>query len=216
MNKIESLDNSTKYLQKRAEFLTFSIFQESRGFQNIVLEQDDKDCLVLSFTTSQNKPGYIAFAGRKQKPSAFYHYSTEESRNESMQKFINLNAKTKEQKQAIKQEHSNGHKDVKIGDIFGSSWGYSMTLVDFYQVIDKIGKSTLVLQSIQQSRTEEGFMSGRTSPVPNAFIGEPFRKRYNPRYKSVKIHESSSARLIEKVIIAGVEQVPSFYYNNAD
>lgn len=72
------------------------------------------------------------------------------------------------------------HHNVKVGTIFYTSWGYEQTNVNFYEVIELVGKCTLVLQELEQIRTPDGYgLSGNTNPVPSSYIGNPFRKRIN-------------------------------------
>ncbi len=65
---------------------------------------------------------------------------------------------------------------VKVGDIFVHSWGYSMVIVDFYQVKRLAGKTQVVVQEIRQEQTATGYLQGRAVPVPGAFVEpDPFR-----------------------------------------
>lgn len=65
--------------------------------------------------------------------------------------------------------------EVHVGDIFVSSWGYSMTLVDFYQVtkVSKTGKSVNVRKLAR--KVVGGAISspqgGRVAPVKDCFVG---------------------------------------------
>ena len=64
----------------------------------------------------------------------------------------------------------------KVGDIVYTSWGYSMTLVDFYQVI-RTTASKVELRSIQQKTVAyDGYLSGRVVPIADEFFqdGGPY------------------------------------------
>ena len=67
-------------------------------------------------------------------------------------------------------------KTVKAGDIFYCSWGYDQTNIDFYEVVSVSGL-TAEIRAINSSETEDGFMCGKSSPVPHSFSGEPMKKR---------------------------------------
>ena len=41
---------------------------------------------------------------------------------------------------------------LQIGSILYTSWGYEQTNIDFYQVIELIGTSTVVLREIAQEK----------------------------------------------------------------
>ena len=74
-------------------------------------------------------------------------------------------------------------EEIVVGDIFASSWGYSMTLNDFYQVVGKSGKSTLLLKKIAGRNIPcggDGF-SGHEEPVKDSFThpsAPVIKKRY--------------------------------------
>lgn len=62
---------------------------------------------------------------------------------------------------------------VKIGDIFVSSWGYEQTNVDFYQVVDIKGTSTVILRAVGGEFT--GYtsgMAGERKPVKDSFTSD--------------------------------------------
>ncbi|GGI90566.1 hypothetical protein [Legionella impletisoli] len=69
--------------------------------------------------------------------------------------------------------------NIKVGTIFYACWGYEQTNINFYEVIELVGKCTLVLQELKQTRTPCSYLSGNTKPVPSSYIGSPFRKRIN-------------------------------------
>lgn len=59
----------------------------------------------------------------------------------------------------------------KPGDIVTTTWGYSMTLVDFYEVI-RITPSKVELRELQQKEEMTGFLSGTTIPVLGCYAPE--------------------------------------------
>ena len=69
---------------------------------------------------------------------------------------------------------------IEIGTIFSATWGSSMTLVDFYEVvgITKSGKSVKVRQ-IRSDRASEEDRSGdfKVIPIPGDFRGDAMTKR---------------------------------------
>lgn len=56
----------------------------------------------------------------------------------------------------------------KIGDIVTATWGYSMTIVDFYEVI-RVTPSKVELRQLQQREEMTGFLSGETIPIPGEY-----------------------------------------------
>lgn len=98
---------------------------------------------------------------------------------------------------------------VHVGDVFISSWGYSMTLVDFYQVtkVSKTGKSVNVRKIA--NRVVGGAVyspqGGRVLPVKDAFVGEELRnKRIKGDHSAnpvpmFRVNEVADAYLIENI-----------------
>lgn len=107
--------------------------------------------------------------------------------------------------------------EVHEGDIFVSSWGYSMTLVDFYQVtkVSKTGKSVSVrrLASKVVSGNIDSPQGEYVIPIKDRFEGEELRNKRlkadygaNPR-PMFKVNDCASARLAD-----GIN--PNGYYMN--
>jgi hypothetical protein len=80
--------------------------------------------------------------------------------------------------------------NVKIGDIFVSSWGYDQTNIDFYQVIDRTAKMVTV-REVKTTRERAHDMGSYVMPVKDAFLDseEPFEKIYGkPLKRRLKIN----------------------------
>lgn len=56
----------------------------------------------------------------------------------------------------------------KVGDIVTTTWGYSMTLVDFYEVI-RTTPSKVELRQLKQKEDMTGYLSGETTPLPGQY-----------------------------------------------
>lgn len=61
--------------------------------------------------------------------------------------------------------------DVKIGDIFYTSYGYDMTIVRFYQVVRVTAKRATVKAIASEIVEGDGF-TGRCMPIKNKFVSE--------------------------------------------
>ena len=59
---------------------------------------------------------------------------------------------------------------IKVGDLLHGSWGYNMTLNEFFRVIERRGKSTIVAQKLSNEKITGGGYSGRE--IPGAPTGE--------------------------------------------
>ncbi|WP_045762240.1 hypothetical protein [Xanthomonas albilineans] len=80
-----------------------------------------------------------------------------------------------ERRAAAKRPHT-----LAVGDILVSSYAYEQTDVDFYEVVG-VQNRTVTLRELAQEREASGPMSGHAVPRPGHYIGEPIRKRANPR-----------------------------------
>ncbi len=84
----------------------------------------------------------------------------------------------------------------QIGDIFVASWGYNMTLVDFYQVVG-ITPNNVKLRRVASRVTDKpsacGYGTGYVIPVRGEFTSAPFMRRL-PTYSDgfVRGHNSSA------------------------
>lgn len=84
---------------------------------------------------------------------------------------------------------------LQVGDILVSSWGYDMTIVDFYEVV-KVTAKTATIRPVSAHVTYGQCCSpqgGRVMPNHGDFIGEPETHRVNSSY--VNIDSVRSARI---------------------
>ena len=65
-------------------------------------------------------------------------------------------------------------ESVSVGDIFCYSWGYSMTLVNFYQVVEltKSGKSCKVREVAQKTVSGDAGYQGKVVAIKDQYIAE--------------------------------------------
>lgn len=87
----------------------------------------------------------------------------------------------------------------KVGDILSSTWGYSMQIVDYYQVIAVTPKMITVKKIAGKIVSGDG-MRGESVPVPNAFVKKTYAWEANEFKRKVlsggyiNINESACAR----------------------
>ena len=64
--------------------------------------------------------------------------------------------------------------DVKVGDVFYSSWGYEQTNVDFFQVVALVGKKSVRIREVNLTMADETPMcsmaADRTYKIPTKII----------------------------------------------
>ena len=79
--------------------------------------------------------------------------------------------KTKAKKQPVNKY------GVKVGDMFCDIWGYEQTNVDFYQVVDLKGSTTVVLKPVKKNARMIGDMSYMVSPIKDDFLEGKYKTR---------------------------------------
>lgn len=135
----------------------------------------------------------VGFRGKKQKPSFFHKFKSEESLREWVSKWVestkakldaheNYKRERKEKEAQIRKET---FENISIGDILHASWGYDQTNNDFYQVVGKVGSCFLELREVASEYIEEGWCSGKRRAIPDRFIGETIKRKVS--YKGVNI-----------------------------
>ena len=82
-------------------------------------------------------------------------------------------------------KYNYGFDELKDGTILVCSWGYSMTIVNFYKVIGRKGTATVLLQGLENERVSGDGFSGEC--VPGNPVGEVFKVRYSSKHKCAKI-----------------------------
>jgi hypothetical protein len=132
-----------------------------------------------------------AFLGRKSKPYWFYRFSNDANRQDRINGLIDERTKSTVRDLAFRNKYKAESASIQVGDVLCSSWGYEQTNIDFYQVIERIGKATVVIREIAEDRTYDHSMSGTCMPVLNQFVGEAMKKRIGDF--GVKINSCSTA-----------------------
>lgn len=147
----------------------------------------DTHCVIYKYELN-GKNIAIGYKGTSSKPSFHVSFRTEEDRTRFINDWRGSIAKREDEKLARKLAKKNYVHNVKVGDIFDSSWGYEQTNVDFYQVIDVKGKH-VVLRKICQRITEEYRDQGRCIPIKDSFVAnaEPFKKLVSQGYNNTPI-----------------------------
>ena len=63
--------------------------------------------------------------------------------------------------------------NVKVGDIFHGTWGYDMTIPEFYQVT-KVTKASVKLRRLSTEVVSGGGYAGILRAIPNVFADDCF------------------------------------------
>lgn len=136
----------------------------------------------------------IAYAGKSNKRVWYFRFLCQSDMDKRIADlFMQVErheTRKEERKQEKKIQKAQAREQVKVGDIFHSSWGWEQTNCDYYQVKSLSG-SFMVIQRIKSKMADREptcSMSAYMLPVKDAFIeGEPeLRKQtsFSPRLES--------------------------------
>lgn len=141
----------------------------------------------------QMGPGVLVrlFSGRKVKPQILaFNLDQQERMQAAITRHFNRVKEHENEKAKYKRAYS--HEGIEIGDIFSHSWGYDQTNVDFYQVVGKTGKATLIVRPICSSRVEAtGPMAEMVTALKDQFKGSEFKVRTDGKYFKTNVGYAS-------------------------
>ncbi len=161
----------------------------------------DANATIYSGTTDKGNLFAMGFLGTSKKRKFAYAFTTEEKRQEHINQWIErLESNRKalnERKERAEAEAVEFAKTLKVGDIFHCGWGYSMTLNDFYQVVEitKSRKSVKVrkLKKFMTASDPYG-QSGMQSCTKDDFATDKI-STHRIQDGSIKINDYAWARL---------------------
>ena len=107
----------------------------------------------------------------------------------------------KPETKAVKVKKEKKENPVKVGDVFHSSWGYDMTINDFYKVIDVLGSKKIKLKQLKNKVLSGNHFAGEETFHKNEFKkdAEEFTRMVNANYSKpvVKINSYNQAFKID-------------------
>lgn len=148
------------------------------------------------------------FLGKAARPAWFYRLTPEQLAGKADRELKIAQAKL-DAKAAAKAARKEATFDVKVGDVFRSSWGYDQTNVDYYQVTRMVGAQSVEIRRIGAVSWGTEFMQGRSVPAVDDFRGKPMVKRLRAcgdGTAAVRITSFADAYKMEPV----VEGVPAY------
>ena len=136
----------------------------------------------IVYTWEKDKKFYVkVFGGRRTKADSYNMYNDSDVRqnsiNLSMKEKYGIAAAEKERKINKKIKETKAFEEVKVGDIFYTSWGYDQTNIEFYKLMKLKGKTgTFQGLSLETVPGSEGYMSSQVIPG-DKFTTKPFTSR---------------------------------------
>jgi len=119
---------------------------------------------------------YVVVAGSRAKN--LYKYTRPFKTKEQAEKYlIERYTRIKERydseqntKKELTEKRKNYKNPYKVGDLLHYSYGYSMSLNDFYQIISIKNKTMICKEIASEYVNESGFMSGNVKAIKNSFL----------------------------------------------
>lgn len=166
-----------------------------------------------------DRPCAMCFKGSAARPAWRFYFRSIAERDKRIQATIEA---CKARDAAHKKRHNERKGWVntyKVGDIFGTCWGYDQTNREYFEVIEVKGKF-LILRELVQETVETGWHTGKCVPLPGQFLsprykgddrGLPIRRLAGPN--GVKIDECRFGSLIQGETVAGVRVIAPEYWS---
>ena len=161
------------------------------GYVPLVLENME-DVVVYTNNGADNKWSAICFAGKAVNPTWYYRFSSKEKMLETVNNTI-AGRKVRQELVAKYKAARLAPTTLKVDDILYCSWGYDQTQVDFYKVVDVLGKNRIKIVPMTAVVAEQS--TGADYMVAGVAKGEPMLKVVNGQTNSVKMTSYSNAYL---------------------
>lgn len=173
---------------KSAAYKKLESYRDLMNKNRLRVDAKDLSCVVYLGTNKNGFPTAIGYRGRRSKPTFAHAFENVEQRAKYVQEFFKSNYKgTKVFKRSLEVDD----------DVLVSSWGYDQTNVDYYKVIELVGKSSVKVVEIGSVKEyDRNGDSGTCYPVVDKIIGSPFKKR-DGGDGSIRINSYSWARKLE-------------------
>ena len=155
-----------------------------QGYREIRFKNLDKIGAVAYVKEEGNRFYWKTFTRKSMKPQLNYYGIDRDRMHQSISNWATNLESREAEKIARREANKGGTAEINLGDVFYTSWGYDQTNVDFFQVVGYKGKTMLKLRKIAKEQVTES----KVRAVKDTFTSdEILEKRYNPKYKSVKI-----------------------------
>lgn len=150
-------------------------------------------------------PLAIAFRGSSGRPEWHFRFKTQEHLEARVNEFFASIAASQEFKAKRRAASAGFEHDVKVGDIFRSSWGYDQTNIDYYQCVRLVGKKMMEVREICEQSEDTGWLQGQSVPAPNHWATEPDYSDEGKAYKAEHGYYPTKEKPAFRVLIQGSE-----------
>lgn len=143
---------------------------------SIKVAHKHSDAVAYLFTTHRGQPAMCVFYGKQSKPVARYSYANEAARAQRLENYFKHRQDWLTKKAEQRAERNNKPRKTEVGAVYYTSWGYEQTNIDWYEVVELVGKTSARVRkigAIDASQGGEPYMTGKCVPdVGNYTRGE--------------------------------------------
>jgi len=132
------------------------------------------------------------YTNRSKKPRWYYRFKSEEQLQKVVNDTIENNNASLQKKEEYKKSRMQPHT-LKVGDFLYSSWGYDQTNIDFFKVIDVVGKNTIKVAKVRCNVTPTQYEYSDNVTPTDEIISDIATCRVNGRTNSISINSFSYA-----------------------
>lgn len=161
----------------------------------------DKQSDAVAYLYANANGAYVlavVYCGKRTKPDWHFRFKNEERREKAVREYFEARRATLQRKvdaaAAVKAKRAAGH-GLQVGQVLVTSWGYDQTNIDWYQVTELVGSSSVKIRQIRGINTRDtGWATGECVPDIDNFKGPEMVKRPD-EYGAVKIASYAYARV---------------------
>ena len=158
------------------EFYTSKMYKLEPSFYGGEVEGFEAYARDYGEAAKGNRYTAMVFHGKQSKPVWHYSYKDMTRLQKAVFDAADGMRSRNFEKNKRKQEKKEFVHSVKIGDVFGTNWGYEQTNREFFQVIDVKGKRVLIKELAQEGGRDDdpgyGPMAGKTHFVKDTWATE--------------------------------------------
>lgn len=181
-------------------------YRDSLNKGRLKIVAKDFSSVVYFYNNSNGQPCAVGYRGRAKKPTFNYRYGNEQRRGKSVAEWM----QSVTVRAAVKNEPK--QRNLQVGDVLMSMWGYEQTNIDYYLVQKLVGKNSVEIIEIGTIGEATGIMHGMVIPDKSRIIGEPMIRRVSDTW--VRISNCQIARKEEPKKIAGCEVYQAHSYSS--
>jgi hypothetical protein len=136
-------------------------------------EEELEDAFIIRGKEGDSFVGAV-WAGKALNPQIYSRFRSEEQREAYIKDFLDKRAKRKEEVAKRREEtRLTRDHDIKVGDIYYTSWGYDQTNIDFYEVVNVRG-SRIDLKELKQNYVSmgQGAYDDVVEPIPGEYASD--------------------------------------------